>query len=91
MSACENSKPYSISEEISVKYREDITFIVEQWGLNYRLGKSVEKILSSRYSGDLLQSLKDSLWYLSREIKNIEDVALMIKNSEEHNLSNQKE
>ena len=46
--------------------------VVEAWGLGFHLGNTVKYISRAGKKDNLLQDLKKALWYLNREIENLE-------------------
>lgn len=46
--------------------------VIEAWQLNFCLGNCVKYISRAGKKGDLLEDLRKALWYLQREIDNVE-------------------
>ncbi len=46
--------------------------VIEAWELGFNLGNSVKYIARADKKGNRLEDLKKSLWYLNREIQNME-------------------
>ena len=46
--------------------------VIEAWGLGFSLGNCVKYIARAGKKDDRLTDLKKAMWYLSREIQNLE-------------------
>lgn len=46
--------------------------VVEAWGLGFHLGNTIKYISRAGKKDNRLQDLKKALWYLNREIENLE-------------------
>ena len=46
--------------------------VIEDWNLGFNLGNTVKYIARAGHKDDIVQDLKKSLWYLSREIERLE-------------------
>lgn len=46
--------------------------VIEAWGLGFCLGNAVKYISRAGKKGDVIEDLKKALWYLDREIENLE-------------------
>ena len=55
---------------------EDNTYeaikVIEAWKLNFNLGNTVKYISRAGKKDNTVQDLKKALWYLSREIENLQ-------------------
>jgi len=50
----------------------EVIDVIENYKLNYKLGNVVKYVLRADLKGNRLQDLKKALWYLQREIEQIE-------------------
>jgi hypothetical protein len=74
-----NSEIFFIEEQDPVdhpshyqgKGLEAIT-VIEAFGLGFSLGNTIKYILRAEHKGNKLQDLKKALWYLNREIEELE-------------------
>ena len=46
--------------------------VIEDWKLNFNLGNAVKYISRAGHKDNIVQDLKKAMWYLQREIKNLE-------------------
>lgn len=52
----------------------EVIDVIEDWKLNYHKGNAVKYIARSSHKGNELEDLKKAVWYLQREIENLEKV-----------------
>lgn len=45
---------------------------IEDWGLGFHEGNVVKYVARARHKGKQLEDLKKAMWYLQREIENLE-------------------
>jgi hypothetical protein len=50
--------------------------VIEAWGLGFNLGNTVKYISRAGKKGDHLVDLQKALWYLEREVKNLQNEKL---------------
>ena len=54
----------------------EVIDVIEDWKLGFNLGNAIKYIARSDHKRNKLEDLKKSLWYLQREINNLEKINL---------------
>ncbi len=47
----------------------EVIDVIEDWGLNYRLGNALKYLARSNHKGDKINDLNKAVWYINREIE----------------------